>query len=314
MVRYREGVPGASGGSNNRFEKAKASAIYLQDEMTFGALTLTPGVRHEDIEGRREARLTGAVEKDTAYSQTLYGLSASYQWNENILLIAGVHDGFSATGVANSEGETSQNYEIGPRYIKDDKLVEAIFFFTDFDNLVATCTAATGCESIGDSYNGGAVEIMGLELVASKVFELGGLSFPTSLTYTFTVTEFQSSFEANLYELWGDVQAGDALPYVPKHQIGLNVTSNVANWELTSRLKYKSEQRVTAGSGKIAASDKIGSIFVADVSASRGLSDDTSVNIYINNVFDNEYEVSRHPDGLRPGAPRTVAIGITHNF
>ena len=314
MVRYQAGVPGATGGSNNRFEKAEATSIYLQDEMDFGALTLTPGVRHEDIEGRREARLTGVVEKDTAYSETLYGVSASYELNDNIILIAGIHDGFSATGVANSEGETSQNYELGARYIKDDTLVEAIFFFTDFDNLVATCTAASGCAAIGDTYNGGAVEIMGLELAASRMIELGGLNFPTSLTYTFTDTEFQTSFEADLYELWGSVSAGDELPYVPEHQIGLNIGTTVAHWELTSRMKYKSEQRVTAGSGPIAASDKIGSAFVTDLSASRALNDRTSLNIYINNAFDKEYEVSRHPDGLRPGAPRTVAIGVTSNF
>jgi Fe(3+) dicitrate transport protein len=216
--------------------------------------------------------------------------------------------------VANSEGETSQNYELGARYIKDDTLVEAIFFFTDFDNLVATCTAASGCAAIGDTYNGGAVEIMGLELVASRMIELGGLNFPTSLTYTFTDTEFQTSFEADLYELWGSASAGDELPYVPEHQIGLNIGTTVAHWELTSRMKYKSEQRVTAGSGPIAASDKIGSAFVTDLSASRALNDRTSLNIYINNAFDKEYEVSRHPDGLRPGAPRTFAIGVTSNF
>ena len=314
MVLYKAGVPGASGGSNNRFEKDEATSFYIYDEISLGALTVSPGIRHEDIEGQRVARLTGDVEKDNSYDETLFGVSASYELSDEVLLIAGVHDGFSATGVSNSEGETSENYELGARYKAGQSMVEAIVFFTDFDNMVATCTASTGCENVGETFDGGAVEISGLELVASNELQIGGLSLPTTLTYTFTDTEFQSSFNASLYELWGEVTAGDELPYVPEHQIGLNIETTIDAWDFTTRLKYKSEQRTAAGQGSIPSNEKIGSIFVTDLAASRMISEQTSLTIYINNLFDEEYEVSRHPDGLRPGAPRSFAVGLSSTF
>ena len=165
-----------------------------------------------------------------------------------------------------------------------------------------------------ETFDGGAVEISGLELVASNELQIGGLSLPTTLTYTFTDTEFQSSFNASLYELWGEVTAGDELPYVPEHQIGLNIETTIDAWDFTTRLKYKSEQRTAAGQGSIPSNEKIGSIFVTDLAASRMISEQTSLTIYINNLFDEEYEVSRHPDGLRPGAPRSFAVGLSSTF
>ena len=141
-----------------------------------------------------------------------------------------------------------------------------------------------------------------------------GYEFPIQITYTYSDTEFQTAFSASLYELWGEVEAGDELPYVPEHQLGLSLGASIGKWDMNARVKYKSEQRTTAGQGSAGATNSIGSFIVTDLSASRSIGDNTKVNLYINNLFDNEYEVSRHPDGLRPGAPRSIAVGISTSF
>jgi Fe(3+) dicitrate transport protein len=94
----------------------------------------------------------------------------------------------------------------------------------------------------------------------------------------------------------------------------LSLGTNIGNWELNTRVKYKSKQRTTAGQGPIDATDSIGSFFVTDISASRAITRNMNLNLYINNLLDAEYEVSRHPDGLRPGAPRSLALGISTIF
>ena len=314
MVLYNAGVPGAGGGSDNRFEEAEAVSYYLYDEVELGAWTLSPGVRHEKIDGLRVARLTGEVEKNTSYDETLYGLGATYRVNANVLLLAGVHDGFSATGVSNNRGETSQNYEAGLRYQNASTSFEAIAFLTDFDNLIATCTASSGCQTEGDTFEGGSVEVSGLELAAERVVDFAGRDVAMFLTYTLTETEFGSSFEANGYDLWGEVTQGDELPYVSRHQIGLGLAAQFGNWDVNARTKYKSEQRSVAGSGAIAADSGIKSIVVTDLSASRMIGDALELTVHVNNVFDNEYAVSRNPDGLRPGAPRQITIGLSQSF
>lgn len=314
MELYRAGVPGASGGSNNRFEEAKATAYYIYDSIELGNLTLTPGIRREDIKGKRVKRLTNETSHSTSVGETLLGIGATYQLSDNLLLVGGVNEGFSATGVTKNEAETSKNYEAGIRYNDGDKKLEIVGFLTDFDNMIATCTVSSGCLNEGDTYDAGAVEVMGLELLAATILSSGGYEFPLQLSYTYTDTEFQTAFSASLYELWGEVQSGDALPYVPEHQLGLSLGTNIGNWELNTRVKYKSKQRTTAGQGPIDATDSIGSFFVTDISASRAITRNMNLNLYINNLLDTEYEVSRHPDGLRPGAPRSLALGISTIF
>jgi Fe(3+) dicitrate transport protein len=314
MVRYNAGVPGATGGSNNRFEEAEAVSYYLYDEIEMGALTISPGVRHEKIDGLRVARLTGDIEKNTSYDETLYGLGATYRLNPNLLLLAGAHDGFSATGVSNNQGETSQNYEAGLRYQNASTSFEAIAFVTDFDNLIATCTASSGCETEGDTFEGGQVDVSGLELAAEHVVDFGGRDVAMFFTYTLTEAEFGSSFEASGYDLWEEVTMGDELPYVSRHQFGLGLGAQFGNWDVHARTKYKSKQRSVAGSGAIAADEVIKSILVTDLSASRTVSDALELSLTVKNLFDNEYAVSRHPDGLRPGAPRQITIGLMQTF
>lgn len=314
MALYNAGVPGASGGSNNRFEQAKAAAYYIYDDIDLGKLTITPGIRREEIDGKRVARLTNTTSHSSSISETLLGVGVTYEVSDSLLFVAGANDGFSATGVTKNEAETSKNFEAGFRYNAGEKKLEVMGFFTDFDNMIATCTVSSGCLNEGDTYDAGAVEVKGIELVASTVFITSGYEFPIQITYTYSDTEFQTAFSASLYELWGEVEAGDELPYVPEHQLGLSLGASIGKWDMNARVKYKSEQRTTAGQGSAGATNSIGSFIVTDLSASRSIGDNTKVNLYINNLFDNEYEVSRHPDGLRPGAPRSIAVGISTSF
>ena len=121
--------------------------------------------------------------------------------------------------------EESINYEAGVRYGASTLDVQGVFFFNDYSNLLGADLAASGGDGTTDQFNGGAVNTTGLE--GSLGYDFGvltqaNLSMPARLAYTFTKAEFQNAFES-AFAPWGTVTQGDALPYVPKHQLALSL-------------------------------------------------------------------------------------------
>ena len=63
----------------------------------------------------------------------------------------------------------------------------------------------------GEEFNGGRVEIAGLELTGGASFSVTNrIEVPLSLVYTYTETAFQTDF-ASGFSQWGTVRAGDEL-------------------------------------------------------------------------------------------------------
>ena len=137
---------------------------------------------------------------------------------------------------------------------------------------------------------------------------------PLSLQYTWTAeAEFDSAFESS-FDPWGDVEVGDELPYLPEHQ--LRATAAIENERLSVNLaaNYVDEMRSVAGSGPIPADERIGSHVVWDALARWNFNDRLSSYVKVDNLFDEVYEVSRRPAGLRPGLDRTAYVGLSYRL
>jgi Fe(3+) dicitrate transport protein len=191
---------------------------------------------------------------------------------------------------------------------------EAIGFFNDYTNMVGTCTASTGGNcNIGDQFDGGGVDVKGLEMLAATTLgdstAQGGPAFPVSLAYTYTNARFQSDFVSG-YEAWGNVQAGDRLPYLPTHQIALNAGVELDRMRLNTAVNWVSETRSTAGQGPIAIGDRIDARVLVDLSAEFDLTDNVSVYGTAQNVLGETYNAGFSPSGARPGGPRLWMAGL----
>ena len=169
--------------------------------------------------------------------------------------------------------EESINYETGVRWDSAPSwgrlMVETIGFYNDYENLVSTCTASSGCDDaqLNQQFNGGEVDILGAELVVDLEIDTDhGLRFPVALTYTFTSTEFQTDF-ASTNPIFGDVEEGDELPYVPEHQASLTVGVEGETWGLATSVTYVGEMRDTAGQGDIPDLERIEDHTVLDLRA-----------------------------------------------
>lgn len=330
LYRMDDGVmiltgPGVDGTQDNRVGEAEAWAFFVRDVIRAGALTLTPGVRYETIDlTRTNYALAGGPRGaplsviESSVDVWIPGVGLTYDLTPSLRLVAGAHRGFSNPGPGSSvDPETSWNYEAGVRHRSGGLDLEVIAYVNDYDNLLGTCTASTGGNCvIGDQFAGGAFVARGVE--ATAAYDLGpavgaGFGLPVSLVYTFTDTEFRTSFSSS-YEPWGDVQAGDEAPYLPAHQLTLNAGVRFDRWRADVRLNRVSEARAVAGSGSIAAEDRIDARTLVDVAGSFDLTDNVALFASVQNLTDEVYNVAFSPAGARPGAPRLAMGGLRLRF
>lgn len=322
MVRTSTGSPGSQ---DNRIGEANAWAFFLRDTIDWGPLTLVPGVRHEIINlkqtryaGSDPGRTAPASVQNSRVDVWIPGMGFTYSLTESWHLVGGVHRGFVSPAPGSSaDAETSVNYEGGVRYGRGSARFEAIAFFNDYTNLVGTCTASTGggCNP-GDQFDGGEVDVKGLEVtIGGDAGGLLGLGFsvPLSAVYTYTATEFGTSFTSG-YGPWGTVTRGDELPYVPEHQLTLNAGLAGEAWRANLTMNYAAEARSVAGQGSIPANRRIDARTILDLSAEYDVTANASLFASVENLTDKVYNVAFSPAGARPGLPRTLLGGVKLRF
>ena len=207
------------------------------------------------------------------------------------------------------------NYELGLRFNQDSLSAEALFFYSDYSNMHGNCTASQGCDddNVGDQYNAGEVKVSGLEAKAGYEFAAGVVSIPVDLTYTFTETEFQNSFESGL-DTWSDVTAGDELPYVPENQLQLTVGVVGEKWRGDILVRYMDKMRTTAGQGTMIANETIDSRTVVDMAAHYNIAENQEITFNVDNLLDKEYMATRTHGSIMVGKPRSVTLGYKYSF
>ncbi len=314
---------GLLGNAGNRLQQAEAVALFLQHRIQFGRWTLTPGLRFEDIDQRRrryEIRSSRTEDpssraedniRSTRSNRTrvlLPGIGAIYRVNDAAALIAGVHKGFTAPSNAPDVGaEEALNVELGLRVHRGRGRFEAMAFLSDYDNLLGECTSASGvdCE-IGDAFNGDAATVKGLELAASADLAWsGGFGLPLEVVYTWMRGAFDTDIADT--DFFGDVGAGDPLPYLPEHQLHSTLGFLKGRWAAHLSLNYVDAACVRASCGVFEATDDA---FALDLAGRFELNSAVSLFARVENLADAEDIMGRHPYGARPNKGRIAAIGL----
>lgn len=323
LVETTSGIPGTD---SNRIDSAQAFAFFVQDEITTGRWTVVPGIRFERIELKREnwgggdiARLNAPTVAENTVDAVIPGLGIRFDLDERWSFFGGIHRGFAppAPGSTSQESEDAINTEFGARYSNNWWSAEAVGFFNAYENLLGSCTNSTGggC-AIGSQFDGGEVDVIGLEFAAEADFgEALNLDvvIPARLAYTHTSTEFQTAFNSS-YDPWGSVQAGDQLPYIPENQIYGAIGLDAGHFGGQIALTWVDDVRTIAGQGNIPVNQLVESHIVADASAWWAFRDGLRARVSVRNLFDEVYAVARRPAGLRPGAPQAIIFGLSAEF
>lgn len=281
--------------ANNHF--TRATALYLQDELSAGRLLVVPGVRVEIIDSFAVDRGTGD-EIRHGDVVPLGGLGAVYQLGRGFSVVAGAHQGFSPVTpgqAADVKPERSLNYEAGVRHRSRALKTELIGFFNDYSNLTAECTLSSGCEEsmLNRQFNGFGVNVYGLEATASRE-QRGpfGTRLTADLAYTLTLSSFRSAFRSDAPQ-FGDVEVGDSLPYVPEHQGSLRLRVARGPWSVSGSAFYVSEMREHAGQGPLEPNEHTDAQFLIDMAAHFEVNEMVEVYGTVSNLFDERYVASR---------------------
>jgi Fe(3+) dicitrate transport protein len=305
---YLQGTEGSFelvdlGTGSDSLRQSEAWSLYVTDSIGYGRWTVTPGLRYESYTIR-----------DADHDELLPGLGLTYDLTDSWQLLAGIHEGHSPSASNDSDPETATNYEAGFRYRGAASSIDAIAFFSDYDNIIGVCTNSGGaggdCEA-GDTENGGAAEVLGLELQAGYTFALASGQLPLSASYTYTNAEFKSSFGGLI---WGDVAAGDKLPNLPENQLALSAGLYLDNgFGSDLSLRYFDETCSTAACGDF---EQIDEFYTLDLALHYSFNERTRVYVNVDNLTDNDSDIiSREPKaGARGQKPRTVMAGVHYRF
>ncbi|MGB5368965.1 MAG: TonB-dependent receptor [Flavobacteriaceae bacterium] len=314
------GIPGTDA---NRISDAKALATYAAYKLKYNELTLTPGLRYENILlGRKDYGINDVIRsgqnlavRENRVRVLMPGMGFNYNFDK-LSLFGGLHKGFSPpSNQVGQKAEQSVNYELGSRFNRDGFSGEIVAFYNDYSNLLGSDLAATGGTGSLEQFNAGEVNVSGMEVLLNYDFlkQNTKFSLPLTVGYTFTDTEFLNSFGSE-DELWGTVTVGDELPYISKHQFNIALALEHQKFEINLNGRYNGKFRTQAGSGPIPPEELVASNFIIDFSGKYRFSNNLSFTANIINVLDESYAVARVPAGLRPGHPFGIYAGIALNY
>ena len=197
------------------------------------------------------------------------------------------------------------------RYSDGRISAEAIYFLSDYDNMLGQCTSSSGSDcTIGDAFNGDAATVQGIELVfTTDLSRNGNHSTPVTFNYTYIDSKFDSDVADTAF--FGDVSKGDPIPYIPEHQFNLSVGFLKNQWSSYINVNFVDEVCVRASCN---AFEKTDNTLTVDLSAHYALSEKVDLYGKAENITGEEDILGRHPYGARPNKDRTATLGIRIDF
>jgi Fe(3+) dicitrate transport protein len=326
------------GTAGHRREESQSVASYLKDTIEYGPLTLTPGIRYEYVDYEYIDYSTAGItpglitaEGSNALSAVAGGIGANYAFLDQFSLFGGVHQGFSVPGPRanvreNLKEEKSLTGEIGVRFTDQNAFTgEVAYFRTDFDDLIVIDNI--GGSGSGVTENVGDIITEGIELKAE--YDIGKAlkkefknPYYIALTYTNAYLDGDSN-STDPESIFSGGESGNQVPYIPEYQFAVGTGLEYKKWGLFMDATYVGETFSTASNvdnqqrpdgTPDARFGKTDEFFVIDLSGHYKITENAKAIVNLQNLFDREYIVSRHPIGPRPGTPFTFLAGMELTF
>ena len=327
----------------------EATTFYAQNTFLMGNWTLTPGVRVEQIDQTKvlfsgvagTANFQQEDMLDTSETETLPGIGFTWNGLSNATVFGGVHRGFAPPrpdrDIENDmlqrvTPELATVAELGIRGNVRAGSYEATFFNLDIEDIVVN--------SGGFFRNEGEAQHTGFELAGrfnlGELFSAKASPFFVSMAYTNLFTaEFKNSgvVGGEGEDGYGSYEAGNRLPYAPKHTLALNLSYETEQWNARVGATHLSKQFANtenfAGSGALGfcpnGEDPANNLFCGlfgEIEAVTLLNASISyapagskISYFLNaeNLTDKQYIAAR-TNGIQPGRQRQVVAGINVKF
>lgn len=300
-----EGTPGSAG---NKLNGTWAQSAYYRSTIRRNQLSGQFGLRAENILATGVNFGTDYQRKDTPEATSNHsfvlipGASITYatpNWNYFI----GAHRGFTPAGAKPEVlPETSIATELGMAH---KRLPIAITAYQSlYEQLLGADMAAGGGSGTGELYNGGSAVVKGLEAQWGQTVK--SIRMEGNLSYT--QAHFTESFESS-FEGWGDVNAGDPLPYLPAF-----TGSYTVQWT-HKKLSAAVQQQVLSARTSSASlgTNDLPASSVVNINAAYSWNA-FAVQLAVQNLTNTQHVVAARPVGYRNFAPRMIVASLVWNF
>ena len=305
---------GEKGSQGNRISFANSFASYIMYKYKFKGLTISPGLRYESIKLGRDdfgksnplRNIENLSTRENKVSVLIPGLGFNYTFSNNLSVFGGIHKGYSPPGSSDGQkAEESVNSELGIRFSTKKLNGEIIAYRNDYSNLLGNDLAATGGFGEMDPFNAGKALVNGFEVLLNTSISK---YIPISFSYTLTDAKFLTSF-GSTQDIWGEVNNGDQIPYIPKHQFSSSLSYRISKVDINLNASYNGKFSTLANG-----TEEISSYLILDLSMKYRIKKDIFLKSKILNLLEKKYAVSKAPAGLRPGHPFGIYTGIEYKF
>ncbi|MFY8325197.1 TonB-dependent receptor domain-containing protein [Pseudoalteromonas sp. ZZD1] len=305
--------------------KQKRIGVYIQDEFTWQALTLTGGVRYEEYRSTPTALFDSHYsELDTKveHSKVVPAVTVNYQFTEQFAVFASYQEGFRAPlidelydlyGGRNPnlalETENSQNQEIGMSYQTDNVFSDrdsltgrVVYFDTQVDDEIQSNTSSVTNPAPAPRYNNsGSNDRDGFELEVNYAYSIGYVN----LAYS---------------EISGEDQDGEPLWYLPADKLALTAGLFFFDEALRTGISVQdiAERTVLAYDGATQSYKETqqDSYTLVGLNANWDINDFWSVRVAVDNLLDKEYQVMAGTGGAIGdyGVGRNIKTQVSFKF
>ena len=304
---------------------------FVQNRFLLGRLTVTPGIRVEDIAYERTNRLAPAAGR-TSMTQVLPGLGAAFAPDTSWTIFGGVHRGFAPPrtediinnttgGVVELDAELSWDVEAGLRYSGRGVSADVAYFRMDYENQIVPASLAGG---VGATLtNGGETLHQGLELGArldSAALTGRSHNLYTRLAYTALPTaEFTGVRYSGVPGFGTVLVTGNRLAYAPEHLLSWTLGyQNLGGLDTQLELVHVSDQYSDDLNSAVPSPDGQRGLIPAYTAWNAVASYmiprwQSSVFVALKNVGDTLYIADRSR-GILPGPSRLVQAGVRIRF
>lgn len=332
------------GSDGNRRQHTAATALFLENEISYGSWQFRPGLRYEFLDFTyRPFSTDGANTPLDASRESMEvwsaGIATTYQFNQSRAAFFNVYRGYSVPNPRSAitgdiVEETSLSAEAGFRYQHPQKPLsaEAVFFTSAYDDLIVIDNIGAGTTSGNNdrtaTENVGEVLSYGLEWLLQTDLapdNNSGYRIPLTFTATWTVAKLDGPSQAlDPESIFAGGTDGDRVPYIPEWQLHLSFGFQQEAFATSFSLAWKDSTFTTANPTNDPRNPLTGnpdvrfgeipSTFTVDWQASLDLPHNLQLFASIKNLLDKQYVVSRHPHGPRAASPRQFLTGLRLRF
>jgi Fe(3+) dicitrate transport protein len=280
-----------------------------------------------------------------AIFEVIPGIGASWFASDRVTLFAGAHRGFAPPRVKDAlvydnavyapgetpgdlvtlqlDAERSWNVELGMRSQPWAGVrLDGTLFFLDFSNQIIEPSLSAGSVAQAQLANQGETRHRGVELTLGVdwgVVAGWGTSLRTEASYTYADARFAN--DRFMVDPVGDTVnvRGHRLPYAPAHRANLSVvlarrafTVRLDGVRVSEQFADNFETRAPSANGRNGVIPAHAVWAAAGSLAIPGTA--VRLEASVKNLFGATYVASRRPEGIKPGLPRHVQVGVEWVF